>query len=95
MTIQQFASETVGAGAREFQAWYDANPGGFYINMKNPQQGMLHAVGCPHLGNPREWTAGPFDSCRRRKVCDLDRRALVRWAQELRVTLTPCSDCRP
>jgi hypothetical protein len=87
---------TGGNDAQEaFQRWQTDNPGGFYINRKTSSHGMLHQVGCPHVGGPGDWDAGFGDVARRAKICHLDCDALVKWAEEKHVTLTRCADCQP
>jgi hypothetical protein len=89
-------SSADGEGAQEgFQRWQAGNPTGFYINRKTTTRGMLHRVGCGHVGNPGDWDPEFGDVARRAKVCHNDRAALLSWAERQGVAVTPCTDCRP
>jgi hypothetical protein len=89
-------SSAAGEDAQEaFQKWQADNPAGFYINRKGASQGMLHRVGCGHVGHAGEWDTGFGDVARRAKVCLQDRATLMSWAEREGVTVTPCADCRP
>lgn len=89
-------SSTDGVEAQEkFQRWQAENPSGFYINQKSASNGMLHRVGCPHVGDAGDWDAGFGDVTRRAKVCHGDRAALISWAEEKGVNISMCADCRP
>ncbi len=64
--------------------WLAENPEGFFINCRSASDMMLHRPSCPHLKGETNLTS-------RRKVCSLDRKQVVRWADE-RGTLEIC-DC--
>jgi hypothetical protein len=53
-----FSSADGGDAQEAFQRWQADNPAGFYINRKAATQGMLHRVGCGHVGQPGEWDPG-------------------------------------
>jgi hypothetical protein len=87
-------SSAAGSDAQEaFQRWQADNPAGFYINRKAASHGMLHRVGCPHVGGAGDWDAEFGDVARRAKVCHRDRAALLAWAEREGVAITPCADC--
>ena len=47
------------------------------INRKTATDGMLHKVGCRHVGGAGEWDPAFGDVARRAKVCHADRGALL------------------
>ncbi len=95
MEPEVFSSEA-GENAQEaFQQWQADNPAGYYINRKAASQGMLHRVGCGHVGHAGEWDPGFGDVARRAKVCHRDRTARMSWAEREGVAVTACADCRP
>jgi len=88
-------SNDVGTDAQErFQRWQADHPGGLYINLKASAHGMLHRVGCGHVGKAGEWDPRFGDLARRDKVCHTDRAVLLEWARREGVTVTPCADCQ-
>jgi hypothetical protein len=95
MRTELFDSAGNSHAAAEFQSWLDANPRGYYINLRGPSNSMLHVVGCSHLGDPRDWPAGQADLCRNPKACNADRQALIAWAQESNRKFEKCGDCAP
>lgn len=78
-----------------FQRWQEGNPDGFYVNRKAGTYGMLHRVGCCHVGGAGDWNAEFGDVTKRVKVCHLDRAALTNWAERHGVTLAMCNSCNP
>jgi hypothetical protein len=90
-----FSSATGEDAQDAFQQWQEANRGGFYINLKTKSQGMLHKVGCGHVGQPGDWDPDFGDVARRAKVCHRDRAALLSWAQREGVVVNHCADCKP
>ena len=45
--IEKFDKPEHDAG---FRRWMAEHPDGYYVNKTGASQGMLHRVGCPHLG---------------------------------------------
>jgi hypothetical protein len=89
-------SSSDGSDAHErFQRWQAEHPGGFYINRRSASQGMLHRVGCGHVGGAGEWDSGFGDLVKRAKVCHTERGPLLEWAEGAGVTVRMCADCRP
>jgi hypothetical protein len=95
MEPEIFSSDDGTDAQAKFQRWQAGHPTGFYINRKTATQGMLHRVGCGHLGGPGEWDPATGDLAKRAKVCHSERDALMRWAEKQGVTIIACADCRP
>lgn len=93
MIPREFDSARNSDAVSEFQWWLDANPGAFYVNLKTERRGVLHRVGCHHLGDPRDWRRDQGDPCKNAKICSPDRQALVGWADDREVELELCGDC--
>jgi hypothetical protein len=87
------AGLAVAGGCPRTEVRLRLSPAGCYINRKTLSHGMLHEVGCPHVGGAGDWDAGFGDVARRAKVCHRDRAALLAWAEREGVAVTPCADC--
>lgn len=95
MPPEEFSAADGPDAQERFQRWQATNPTGFYLNRRSATRGMLHKVGCVHVGGAGEWDPASGDVARNAKVCHTDSAELARWAAEEGVTVTPCSDCRP
>ncbi len=85
-----------GPDAQErFQRWQAAHPTGFYLNRRSATRGVLHKVGCKHVGGAWVWDPVDGDVARNAKVCHPDAAELTRWAAGEGVTVAPCEDCLP
>jgi hypothetical protein len=74
-----------------FQQWRRKNPSGFFINIKSPNNLMIHSVPCSHSGNT-EWEAGEWGTLtKNRKICSTSAEELQIWATEH--NLKKCRDC--
>ncbi|MEA2206255.1 MAG: hypothetical protein QOE77_3031 [Blastocatellia bacterium] len=74
---------------RRYVNWIDANPNGFVLNRKGPQDMVLHTASCGHFK--------PYNSANQTnnlKACSLDRMKLEHWAEVEGVDkLQLCNDC--
>jgi len=95
MKPEIFSSADGEHAQEDFQRWQADNPTGFYINRKTAARGMLHRVGCGHVGKADDWDPEFGDVARRAKVCHRDRAALLSWPEQEGVAVTLCADCRP
>lgn len=94
MDPQIFATSDDAEAPARFQRWQSANPAGYFINLKTSAYGMLHKVGCPHVGKPGEWNDAWGDVTKNPKVCHADPEVLRRWTRDRSVELEGCGDCR-
>lgn len=95
MVPEVFSSDDRDDAQAAFQRWQADNPTGFYVNRKSATTGMLHRVGCPHVGHPGDWDPDFGDIARSPKVCAPERAALESWARKYDLALAECGDCRP
>lgn len=74
---------------RAFVDWIETHPNGFVLNVKGPQDVVLHRATCGHF-KPYNWA----NQANHRKACSIDRAKLEHWAEVEGVdTLGKCSDC--
>ena len=79
--------------AQVFVRWQFSNPTGYVDNHKTTSSGMLHEVGCSHIGPPGDWTPDWGDLSKTPKVCHSKRGALQEWARSNRIRIDVCSNC--
>lgn len=74
---------------RDFVHWIETNPQGFVLNVKGPQDVVLHRATCGHF-KPYDWA----NQANHRKVCSTVRTELEHLAEVEGVgTLRKCRDC--
>ena len=79
---------------RDFVQWMRENrEEGFIVNLKTRTSGMIHRVGCFHIGAPEDWKPEWGDLTKTPKVCDADRGVLERWARTKEIHVDVCSHC--
>jgi len=89
-----FATSLDPDAPRMFVEWQRANPDGYLVNVKSQSKGMLHRVGCPHIGKSEEWVPEWGDLTDRLKVCHPKPDPLHRWAEAQGCALDRCSSCK-
>ncbi len=77
----------------KFVKWQRRTPSGFVVNCKTGVSGMIHCVGCFHLGAVDEWVPEWGDLTKNPKVCHPDRGALEEWASTRSIRLEVCGHC--
>ena len=78
-----------------FQQWRKENPLGFFINIKSPNNLMIHKVDCRHSGDP-DWEAGRNNwgnLTKSKKVCSANETELEKWVVDQGLSLKKCRDC--
>ncbi len=78
-----------------FQKWQADHPSGFYVNRTSTSEGMVHKVGCGHVGGPSDWEPRFGDLVKNAKICHLEPAKLLVWAKDEKVFVTLCEDCKP
>ena len=71
--------------------WMGAHPDGFVLNFKGHQAPMLHRAHCGHF----KGFTSPVDLTKSKKVCSLNRDALVRHGKAEFGDVRICGSCRP
>jgi hypothetical protein len=83
---------------QEVQEWRRKNQTGFLINLKSPNDAVLHCTICPHLGDT-EWEAGRKNwgsLGNKTKICSSLQTELTDWSKEnLGMPLKRCRSCNP
>ena len=84
----------------KFQLWRRQNDGGFFVNVKSPNNLMLHRVTCNHHGDSnweRESETSWGSLTRSRKLCSGDVAELQKCVAEKygAAELKKCADCKP
>ena len=75
----------------KFLKWTGQNTGAFFLNIKSPNDIMLHKVPCGHFVFKEE-----VNLARHKKVCSSNRRELEIWADNHgNARLKICSTCKP
>ncbi len=72
-----------------FWAWWDRNPGGYFLNCRGAKGPMLHRRGCRHFSKAEYL----HDIAKRKKVCSSDQRELEERARSRGEELHKCRDC--
>lgn len=93
--VTVFKSDGGQEAAEQFQQWQAGHPNGYYINVKSELRGVLHRVGCHHVGGAGEWDPDAGDVARRSKLCCDSRESLSREAARRLLDVVTCSDCKP
>lgn len=87
----------------EYRSWVSTNPEGFVLNIRAPWEShthKLHTARCKLKDNTASSTgAAPFTGGDYSKVCSLDPRAVLRWAEHNipngTARVGPCGGCKP
>lgn len=95
MEPQESSSAVSPDAQAAFQLWQANNTDGDYVNLKAAARGMLHRVGCPHVGGPEDWEPRFENLVKRAKVCYRDRPTLLSWSNTHGIDLEMCGDCKP
>ena len=75
-----------------FHRWQAKNPAGYLIAHRAGASGMLHRVGCQHIGGPGEMDKA-YNVTRTAKTCHAEKWVLQKWARENGIELAYCHDC--
>lgn len=77
-----------------FQEWRTANPSGFFINCKGPNNSLLHNASCSHLGDTVWGAQNGSTLGDKRKVCARKIAELRVWAVEHHLEFSECKHCK-
>lgn len=82
----------------DFQRWRQANPEGYFANLKTRSEILIHEALCTHPGDA-EWECGDdgYNSLTKKlKVCSNDLGSILNWAKENNISvIRRCTDCDP
>ena len=92
--ILQFCDRDDINAHKHFQQWRRQNPKGFFINCKSASIWMLHRSMCRHPGGTDFLAENWGSLTRRRKICSVERRELVKFVEKAGLDLQRCSDCK-
>jgi 5-methylcytosine-specific restriction protein A len=81
---------------QRFQEWRRSHPTGYFLNLRNKHDSMLHRATCKHHGD-RDWQSeadGSNSLTKKTKICSLAESLLRDWAKQQNLAEPAwCSDC--